>query len=148
MNPPINRSTSSDYSDLSQDHIAAGINWISGISSSEKWNLTIKETVELLGVISPEKYYDIQRKAANGLPLSLDRDTFVRISLLLGIWRALQIIVPKNREDLAYSWFHQANTNHVFEGKSIKQYLLDRKSIEALHVVRRYLDAACMQAKL
>lgn len=126
---------------LSQEHLSASINWIAAMSAPDKWDLSADEAADLLGGITVKTYHDIKHKAANGLPVNINRDMAERLSLLLGIWKALQIITPSNRKDLAYAWFNQANKSHVLMGKSIKEYLLERKSIEALYAVRRYLDS-------
>lgn len=126
---------------LSQEHLCASMNWFAGMSVREKWNLSVNESADLLGGIPIRTYHDIKRKASKGLPVNINRDMAERLSLFLGIWKTLQIIVPCNRKDLAYAWFNQANKSHVLLGKSIKEYLLERKSIEALYVVRRYLDS-------
>jgi hypothetical protein len=77
----------------------------------------------------------------NNEPISLTRDCLERISLLLGISKALQILAPIGREDLSFAWFYMPNDNPIFAGLSIKDYMLERKSIEAMYTVRRYLDA-------
>jgi hypothetical protein len=126
---------------LSQDHIAVSINWFMDMSSADKWNLTHDEVCDLLGGIPKRTLYDLRKKAESNLPVSINRDMAERLSLLLGIWKALQIIVPTSRRDLAYKWFNQPNTSLVLMGKSIKEFLIERKSIEGLYTVRRYLDA-------
>lgn len=120
----------------------AGIEWLHGMSDTKKWDLTAEEIADLLGGISVRSYHDHKRKALAEQPVNLSRDTLDRLSLLLGISKALQLIVPNGRDDLAYEWFKTPNNNPVFENQSIKKFLLERKSIEALYVVRRYLDAA------
>lgn len=124
------------------DHAAVGIEWLSDMADSKKWNLSVEEVADLLGGLPIRTYHDLKRKVRNNQAIQLSRDTLERISLLLGIHKALQIIVPSAREDLAYEWFNKPNQNPIFDNKSIKDYLLERKSIEGLYVVRRYLDAA------
>jgi hypothetical protein len=123
-------------------HAAAGIEWLHEMSDSKKWNLTVEEVADLLGGIPTRSYHDLKRKALANQSINLSRDCLERISLLLGISKALQIVVPSGREDLAYAWFNQPNDHPIFDGRSVKKYLLERKSIEGLYTVRRYLDAA------
>lgn len=127
--------------EASTEHLIAGINWFVKMNDTTRWNLTQNEAAELLGGISVSKYLNLKRKAAKFLPINVTRDLSDRISLFLGIWEASQLVVPDNRTDLAYKLFNQPNTSHILEGKTIKQYLLDRKSMEALYVVKRYLNA-------
>lgn len=136
LSPPITQAP------LTTLHAAAGMEWLYEMSKPKKWNLTPEEVADLLGGIPIRTYHDLKRKALAGQSISLSRDCLERISLLLGISKALQIVAPSGREDLAFSWFNQPNDNSIFAGRSIKDYLLERKSIEGLYAARRYLDAA------
>jgi hypothetical protein len=129
------------FSELTSEHVTAGINWFSKMNDAARWNLSNAEASELLGGIGVSKYLSLKRKAAENLPLKVSQDLCERISLLLGIWESLQNIAPVDRKDLAYQWFTQPSTSQVLEGKSIKQYLLDCQSMEALYVVNRHLKS-------
>lgn len=130
-----------DLKALTQEHLASSIQWISEMSSPDRWDLKDREVAILLGVIDLKIYEDMKRRARNGNPLALTIDTAERLSLLLGIWRSLQMIVPVDREDLAYAWFSTPNNGPLLMGKSIKNYLLDIKTVEAMYAVRKYLDS-------
>jgi hypothetical protein len=138
----FNAASNVPTSQISSAHAIAGIQWLHDMSSSAKWDLSAEEVADLLGGVPLRTYHDLKRKALAGQSISLNRDCLERISLLLGISKALQLIAPSGRSDMAYQWFNTPNDNPIFENKSIKQYLLDRKSIEGLYTVRRYLDAA------
>lgn len=127
---------------MTTEHATAGIEWLQDISAREKWDLSIDEITDLLGGISLRTYRYWKRKSSAGQRINLGRDCLERISLLLGISKALQIMAPSGRTDLAYRWFNQPNDHPIFGGMSIKEYLLKRKSIGGLYTVRRYLDAA------
>lgn len=129
------------FDDLTQEHFAAGIKWLAEMSNPERWGLADGEAATLLG-IDVNTYEDIRHAAANGELLTLNGNIVERLSLLLGIWKALQLIAPLNRQDLAFSWFGTANSSPLFGGKSIKQYLLEIKTVEALYAVKRHLDSA------
>lgn len=128
-------------SELTPEHVAAGINWFAKMSDAARWNLSNAEASDLLGGITISRYLYLKRRAAANLPIAVSRDLCERISLFLSIWDCLYHIAPANREDLAYKWFNQPNTSHILQGKSIKQYLLDRQSMEALYAVNRYLKS-------
>lgn len=130
-----------DLESLTREHLASSIQWISEMADRDRWNLTDEEVAILLGGIDIAIYEDWKCRAANGQSLTLTMDTVERLSLLLGIWRALQLIVPVNRRDLAYSWFSTVNNSSLLMGKSIKDYLLDMNTVEAMYAVRRYLDS-------
>lgn len=123
-------------------HAAAGLAWLHEMSGGDKWNLSVEEVVDLLGGIPVRTYHELKRKALAGEPITIGRDCLERLSLLLGISKGLQLIAPSGREDIAFKWFNTPNSNPLFEEKSIKEYLLNRKSIEGMYAVRRYLDAA------
>jgi Protein of unknown function (DUF2384) len=125
---------------LTPSHAAAGVEWLYNMSQPDKWNLSADEAADLLGGIPLRTYHDLKRKALNNEPIHLMRDALERISLLLGISKALQIIAPDGRKDLAYAWFNQANAD--LGNESIKTFLLNRKTVESLYWVRRYLDRA------
>lgn len=131
---------------VTDEHQLAGIQWLVDISGKEKWNLSTEEITDLLGGISVRKYQELKRKAANNLPVNLRRDTIERISILLGIHKGLSVLAPENRKDMAYAWFNKPSTNQLFNGKSIKQYLIDRKTVGALYDTRRYLEATACYA--
>lgn len=126
---------------LTQDHLTAGIKWLSLMSKSDKWNLSAAEVADLLGGISVNTYYNLVRKAEKQLPIKMTRDMKERLSLLLGIWKSLQLLVPNNRQDLAYSWFSKTTTSHILMHQSIKNYLIEQKRMEAFYVVKRFLNA-------
>lgn len=130
-----------DLKTLTQEHLVSSIRWISEMSSPDRWGLKDEEVAILLGGIDFKTYEDMKHRAANGQPLTLTIDAVERLSLLLGIWRSLQLIVPVNRQDLAYSWFNTANNSPLLMGRSIKDYLLDIKTVDAMYAVKRYLDS-------
>ena len=65
-------------------------------------------------------------------------DTLERVSYLLGIFKALHILLPD--EDAADAWVKKANTAPIFAGKSALDRMLSGH-VSDLYVVRQYLDA-------
>lgn len=126
---------------MNPDHAIAGIMWLQEISAHERWDLSVDEIAVLLGGIEISTYQDWASRASAGQSIDLDRDCLERISVLLGIFEALQLTVPSCRADLAYRWFNTPNDHLIMGGLSIKEYLLERKSIEGLYTVRRFLIA-------
>lgn len=123
-------------------HASAALQWLHKMSGAEFWNLSVEEQAELLGGVPKRTYHEWKRRALAGEPVELSRDTLERLSLLLGIAKALQIIAPTERMELAYSWFTSPNQNPLFQGLSAKDYAITRGTMEALYTVRRYYDAA------
>lgn len=126
---------------INSDHQVAAITWITNMSEGDKWNLSPDETASLLG-LSLKTYKEIQQKVVQEIPLGLSDNTLERLSHLLGIWKSLQLIVPADRSNLAYSWFNQPVNNEIFAGVSIKEFLLTKNESERFYIVRRYLEAA------
>lgn len=100
----------------------------------------ITKLVQLLGGLSVRKYHELKRNVLGGHGIKLNRDCQERISLLLSIYKNLSIIAPEGRIDFAYSWFNRPNDHQIFSGRSIKEYLLERKSVAALYTIQRYLE--------
>lgn len=108
----------------------------------EEWGLSIEEQVELLGGVKKRTFQEWKKKALEGEPVEISRDTMERLSLLLGIYKALKLIAPADRMDAAKQWFNTANSNTLFGGTSPKELLMTVGTMESLYAVRRYLDAA------
>jgi hypothetical protein len=123
-------------------HASAALQWLHKMSGADYWNLSVDEQAELLGGVPKRTYHEWKRRALAGEPVELSRDTLERLSLLLGIAKALQIIAPAERQELAYRWFTSPNQNPLFQGLSPKDYAITRGTMDALYTVRRYYDAA------
>ena len=68
----------------------------------------------------------------------LSADTLERISYVMGIYKALRILLPT--EEAANDWVKKPNTARGFNGKSALDRMLAGRVID-LADVRRYLDA-------
>ena len=100
---------------------------------TQKWELTSDQERVLLGA-APATFYR-WKKTKNG---SLTQDTLERISYILGIYKALRILLPS--EIAANQWIKKPNKAPLFSGKSALDKLLAGRVID-LADVRRYLDA-------
>jgi hypothetical protein len=98
------------------------------------WQLSPEQQMKLLGLQAPSTYYN-WRKAA---PATLPRDTLERLSYVLGIYKALQILIPDPRS--ADAWVKKPNRAPLFNGKSALDRMLTG-NVSDLYVVRQYLDA-------
>lgn len=126
---------------LTQDHLRAGVKWITKMSEPLRWNLIDTEVAALLGIVPVETYQDLRHRAESGLSIRMTSDTIERLSLLLGIWKALQLLVPPERQDLAFAWFNKPNSSPLLKNTSIKNYLFENNTIKSFYVVRDYLDS-------
>lgn len=101
---------------------------------AEHWDLRVAEQRKLLGDPPESTFYKWKREQTGGL----GRDTLERISYLLGIWKALQILFPDPAQ--ADAWLRKPNTASLFGGHSALERMLSG-NVADLFVVRQYLDA-------
>jgi hypothetical protein len=97
------------------------------------WGLSVKEQLALLGFPAASTYH----KYKSGQIGTLSFDTLTRISLILGIYKALHILYPDAA--LADNWLRLPNTNELFGGRPAISMMIDG-GIDGLHQVRRLLD--------
>jgi hypothetical protein len=97
------------------------------------WKLRDEDTRTLLGGISNGSFYALK----NGATKTLDEDQLTRISLLVGTYKALNILYSQR---LADAWMTLPNTNPMFGGDSPLNYA-KKGGIPALLRVRQLLDA-------
>ena len=101
---------------------------------AEAWRLSGMESRALLGWPAFSTYH----KYKAGDVGTLSYDTLMRISLVIGIYKALHILYPD--AGLADRWVKLPNLNPMFVGKSAIAYMAGN-GIDALNQVRRLLDA-------
>lgn len=99
----------------------------------ERWSVRDEDARMLLGGVSNGPYYQWKKDPER----TLDTDTLTRISLLIGIFKALNIAYG---EKLADEWIKLPNTNRIFAGQTPLAFLL-AGGLPAFQVVRRLLDA-------
>jgi uncharacterized protein (DUF2384 family) len=100
---------------------------------SEKWGLKNEDAMGLLGGISNGRYYEL-KKSRKGV---LTQDELTRVSLLIGIFKALNILFS---EKLANQWISRPNSNAMFKNAPPLAFLIEAGIPGMLHV-RRLLDA-------
>jgi antitoxin Xre/MbcA/ParS-like protein len=101
---------------------------------ADLWHLSIAEQLTLLGLSSRSTYFKWRKEPQVRLP----RDTLERISYLLGIYKALQLLLPDTRA--ADEWVRRPNEAAVFGGRSALDRMLSG-NVADLYIVRQYLDA-------
>jgi hypothetical protein len=111
---------------------AAGLRAFARIAG--QWGLSTDEQRQLLGQ-PPRSTFFAWRKAPAQAALS--RDTLERLSLLLGIYKSLQILLPEAAA--ADAWVRKPNA--AFGGASALALMLGGNIGDLLRV-RRWLDAA------
>src|ERR1039458_1852814 len=86
----------------------------------------------LLGGMSNGSFYQLKRA-----PRTLDQDKLTRISLLVGIFKALNILYSAK---LADAWVQRPNTTPLFAGESPLARML-KGGVPAMLHVRQLIDA-------
>lgn len=97
-----------------------------------KWGLRNEDAMALLGGASHGRYYEL-KKNRKGL---LSQDELTRISLLIGIFKALNILFSQR---LANQWTSRPNSNPMFNNAP-PLVLLVRGGVPGMIGVRRLLD--------
>ena len=100
----------------------------------ERWQVRDEDARALLGGVSNGAYYELKRAAAGKV---LEADRLLRISYLIGIFKALHIL---HSRALADQWVALPNTNRLFGGETPLAFMV-RGGVPALQSVRRLLDA-------
>ena len=101
---------------------------------AQLWSLSIPEQLALLGIASRSTYFKWRKDPHPRLP----RDTLERLSYLLGIYKALQLLLPDTRA--ADEWLRRPNEAPLFGGRSALERMLSG-NVSDLYTVREYLDA-------
>lgn len=98
------------------------------------WGLKAREEMVLLGSPPESTFFQWKKQKAG----SLSRDVMERISYVLGIYKALQILLPQ--PERADAWVKRPNAAPLFGGRSALDRMLSG-NVADLFVVRSFLDA-------
>lgn len=98
-----------------------------------RWGVRDEDARVLLGGMSNGPYYAMKKNPDR----VLDSDRLLRISYLIGIFKALNILYSKK---LADSWIRLPNSNRIFGGQTPLAYMM-KGGLPAMQTVRRLLDA-------
>jgi hypothetical protein len=97
------------------------------------WRLSVREQRALLGWPAASTFH--KYKAGDYGALSFD--TLTRISLVIGIYKSLQVLYPE--PEFADRWVRMPNSNPLFDGRPALSLMTDC-GIDGLYQVRRLLD--------
>lgn len=123
----VDLSARSERERLSRSAIRAFLNIM------EKWGVRDEDARALLGGMSNGPFYEMKKNPNR----TLDADTLTRLSYLVGIFKALNILYS---EALADAWIQRPNANRIFGGQTPLAYMI-KGGLPAMQVVRRLLDA-------
>ncbi len=125
--PLVDLSAKAERERLSPSAIKAFLNIM------QRWGVRDENARALLGGVSNGQFYDMKKKPER----TLDADTLTRISFLVGIFKALNIL---HSEELADAWVARSNANRIFQGETPLAYMT-KGGLPAMQIVRRLLDA-------
>ena len=117
----------------SRDLSAAGLRAFFNIARD--WGLNTDEQMVLLGAPGRSTFFKWKSAPESA---DLKRDTLERLSYLLGIYKALQILLPDTVA--ADAWVKKPNSAPGFGGRSALDRMLGG-NVADLVAVRQYLDA-------
>ena len=98
---------------------------------AELWRLSGDEQLRLLGSPARSTFFKWKREGG-----ALPADTIERISHILAIFKALEILIPEPA--VADSWIRRENS--YFEGQSALDVMLGGQVVD-IYRVRQYVDA-------
>jgi hypothetical protein len=98
-----------------------------------RWSIRDEDARMLLGGMSNGPFYELKKNPDR----VLDTDRLTRISYLIGIFKALNILYS---DKLADKWVQLPNSNPVFGGQTPLAYMM-KGGQSAMQTVRRLLDA-------
>ena len=125
--PLVDLSDRTERERLSSDAVRAFFNIMT------LWKIRDDDARRLLGGMSNGAYYALKK----GGDRALDEDKLRRISYLVGIFKALNILYS---EELADRWMQLQNKNRIFGGIAPHEYLM-QGGLPAFATVRKLLDA-------
>ncbi len=104
------------------------------VNIAAKWELNEAQARGLLGGVASSTYHAWKTHPKGK---KLDQDTLMRISLVIGIYKALQIYFGKPWAD---RWVGLGNRGPLFAGRTPLEYMLQQGQ-PGMVEVRRMLDA-------
>ena len=98
------------------------------------WGLSVDDQMTLLGGTARSTFFKWKKDPNTVLP----RETLERISYIVGIYKALQVLLPD--EQAADEWIKRPNEAPMFAGQSALDTMRSGQ-VADLFVVRQHLDA-------
>lgn len=101
---------------------------------AQRWGLDTRQEQTLLGSPARSTFFRWKRGDIGIVP----HDLIERLSYLLGIYKALQVLLPV--PERADAWVQRPNTAPLFRGQTPLEHMLGGQ-VADLYRVRQYLDA-------
>ena len=98
---------------------------------ADAWGLQEAEQMKLLGLDSRSTFQTWKR----GAVAAISRDALERISYVMGIYKGLQMLVPRTADE----WVRKPNEAPLFAGRPAIERMASG-NVADLYVVRQYID--------
>lgn len=108
------------------------------LNIAKKWDLNREQQKTLLGGVPSSTYHAWKNSIEKMHQIKLPKDTLERISYILGIYKALNILLPT--QEAANNWIKRPNAAPLFNHQTALDKMLAGNVVD-LADVRRYLDA-------
>jgi len=102
---------------------------------TDAWELSNEQSMKILGLDSKSTFFKWKGDYESA---RLNRDKLERLSYIFGIYKALQLLLPK--PESADAWIKRPNTAVPFNGQSALDRMLSGH-VADLYIVRQYLDS-------
>lgn len=132
---PLSAATPVDLSDPSERERLSSAAARAFFNIIDIWEVRTADARRLLGGMPSSSFFALKK----GGRQTLDEGRLFRISYLIGIFNALNILYS---EELADRWMSLPNKNRVFGGLAPLEYLM-RGGLPAFATVRKLLEARC-----
>lgn len=119
------------------DITSISLQWLFKQASPNSWNLNNSELANLLG-INEDSIRGIKGDLALGFPVELTEDTNIRLSMLLSIYKGIHEISPNGKKS---SFFTNSNSGNLLNGLSIKEFLIEEATTDAMDKVNVWLKS-------
>jgi len=107
------------------------------LSIAEKWHLNTAQQLILLGNLPESTFFKYKNFVKEKQDFKLSKDLLERISYILGIYKALHILLPDEKS--ANEWIHKPNGAPLFNNDPALNKMLAGNVVD-LADLRRYLD--------
>jgi hypothetical protein len=122
-----------DLSDRTERERLSGAGLTAFFAIMQRWKIRDEDARRLLGTMSNGSFYELKKDHGR----LLDEDRLRRVSYLIGVFKALNILYG---EALADRWMTMPNSNRIFADMTPLAYLI-RGGLPAFQTLRRLLDA-------
>lgn len=128
---------------LENAHLA--FEWFERQRLPNEWNLSVNDQLALLGNIGFNTHQSWLAPSTSERMMNVPDEVLLRLGILMGVEKSLQLLVPHNRNDLIGAWFNTPNDNPLFQGSSIKHYLISHHDLKSFYNVEAYLIETVMR---